>query len=233
MSRRTRSSTSRSTEPRGCSRACRRTSSSTAPSCAEYKDVFDDLDTLLQGENAFYLRPGNGRVAGVPFKLPELTFVSSPRKADGAKIVDRLLVSKLHLFPTRMTVDGTAVRKVAQGGVGLFYGNVDGRLVFTDVPAGIRGFRHPGASLADGQQYRGMKRPSGLPEKTPGFVYVDIRSTIPFAEKLAQTRIPEDIRRNLKPLGLHRRIRGDAVRRSPGDLLPPDQLAPAGSLSAP
>jgi hypothetical protein len=171
-----------------------------SPELRQYKDVFDDLDTLLQGENAFYLRPGNGRVEGLPFKLPELTFVASPGKADGAKIVDRLLVSKLHLFPTRMTVDGTAVRRMAGGGVGLFYGNVDGRLVFTDAPAGIRAFKHPGASLADGEQYQRMTSSSGLPEKTPGFVYIDIRSTIPFAEKLAKTRIPEDIRRNLKPL---------------------------------
>ena len=45
-----------------------------------------------------------------------------------------------------------------------------------------------------------MKVASGLPDRTPGFVYIDIHSTIPFAEKLAQMRIPESIRRNLKPL---------------------------------
>jgi hypothetical protein len=171
-----------------------------SPELRQYKDVFDDLDALLQGENAFYLRPGNGRVGGLPIKLPELTFVSSPGKTDGAKMVDRLLSSKLHLFPTRMTVDGTPVRRLAQGRVGLFYANVDGRLVLTDAPAGIRGFKHPGATLADSDKFGNAKSASRLPEQTPGFVYVDIRSTIPFAEKLARTRIPEGIRRNLKPL---------------------------------
>ena len=166
-----------------------------------HKQLFDDLDTLLQGENALYLRPGNTQVSGVPFKLPEITFVASPGKSeDGALIVDRLLNRELKFRPTRTTIDGTSVRKVAQSGVGLYYGNVDGRLVFTDAPAGIRGFKHPGATLADSDKFGSMKVASGLPDRTPGFVYIDIHSTIPFAEKLAQMRIPESIRRNLKPL---------------------------------
>jgi hypothetical protein len=172
-----------------------------SPEMRRYKDVFNDLDTLLQGENALYIRPGNKRFPGVPFKLPEITFVASPGKSeDGALIVDRLLDRQLNFAPAHTTIDGTSARRIDEGGLGLYYANVDGRLVLTDAPVGIRGFKHPGTSLADSEKYANMKDASGLPDATPGFVYVDIRSTLPFAEKLAQTRIPEDIRRNLKPL---------------------------------
>ena len=91
-------------------------------------------------------------------------------------------------------------RRVAGGSVGLMYGNVDGHFVLTDCACGIRGFKRPGKTLADSAKFKGMRNASGLPRATPGFLYIDIRSTIPWAEKLAQTRIPESIRRNLKPL---------------------------------
>ena len=165
----------------------------------QFRDVFDDLDRLLQGENAVYLRPGAQRLNGVPFKLPEITLVTSP-DGDGAKAVDRLLDTKLNVVPVRQTIDGVDARRIDQGGLGLFYANVDGRLVLTDTAEGLRGFNHPGTTLADSEKYRSTKAGSGLPDKTPGFFYVDIKSSIPFGEKLADTRIPESIRRNLKPL---------------------------------
>lgn len=169
------------------------------PDTRQFRDLFDDLDRLLQGENAVYLRPGAKRVNGLPFTLPEITLVTSPG-GDGAKVVDRLLDRKLNLVPVRQTIDGVAARRIDQGGLGLFYGNADGRLVLTDTAEGIRGFNHPGSTLADSEKYRSTKSASGLPDRTPGFFYVDIKSTVPFGEKLANTRIPESIRRNLKPL---------------------------------
>ena len=150
--RRTRSSTWPSTGRRDCSRRFRRASSSRRRSWAGTSSSSTISTRLLQGENALYLRPGNTQVSGVPFKLPEITFVASPGKSeDGALVVDRLLNRELEFRPTHTTIDGTSVRKVAQSGVGIYYGNVDGRLVFTDAPAGIRGFKHAGGH-AGGQR---------------------------------------------------------------------------------
>jgi hypothetical protein len=170
------------------------------PDARQFREVFDDLGTLLQGENAVYLRPGNKRVNGVPFQLPEITLVTSPPDEDGAAVVDRLLDEKLKVRPALQTIDGTNVRRIDEGGVGLYYANVDGRLVLTDTAAGIRSFKHPGTTLAESAKYRSMKNASGLPDKVPAIFYVDIKSSLPFGEKLAETRIPESIRRNLKPL---------------------------------
>ena len=170
------------------------------PDTRQFRDVFDELDKLLQGENAVYLRPGGKRVNRVPFEVPEITLVTSPPDEDGAATVDGLLHRKLNVVPALQTIDGVNVHRIDEGGLGLYYGNVDGRLVLTDTAAGIRGFNHPGETLAQSDKYRSMKSASGLPGKVPGIFYVDIKSTIPFGEKLARTRIPESIRRNLKPL---------------------------------
>ena len=164
-----------------------------SPEFREFRDVFKDLDTLLQGENALYVRPGK--------KIPEVTFVASPAKdEDGALIVDRLLERKAQVVPERETIAGVNARKLASDGLGLYYGNVHGRLVVTDMPAGIRSFKDPGKSLSDSDEYSAAADASGLPGKTHGFLYVDIHSTVPLVEKLSQQSVPAEIGRNLKPL---------------------------------
>jgi hypothetical protein len=60
--------------------------------------------------------------------------------------------------------------------------------------------KNVGKSLSDSGIYRDAADASGLPDKTHGFVYVNLRSTIPLVEKLSQARVPAEIRRNLKPL---------------------------------
>ena len=157
----------------------------------QFRDAFADLDKLLQGENAFYVRPGK--------RIPEVTFVASP-DGDGARIVDRVLKRELNFAPQHQTIDGVDARKFAAEGVGVFWGNVNGRLVVTDMPQGLRDFKNGGTSLEDNAAYKEAADASGLPDKTVGFVFVDIKSSIPFAERLAQERIPGEIARNLKPL---------------------------------
>jgi hypothetical protein len=173
----------------------------TTPGFRQFARIFRQLAKVLQGENALYLRPGAGRAADARFDIPEVTLVAAPGEGvDGAAVLDRLLTRELELAPDRTTIAGTPVRKLAAGGIGLYYANVDGKFVATDLPAGIRGLRSGGKSLADSDTYREAADASGLPGKTHEFVYVDIHSTIPLVEKLAQERIPTEIRRNLKPL---------------------------------
>jgi hypothetical protein len=172
------------------------------PELRPYRRALRDLDTLLQGENAFYVRPGNGHYLNVPVTIPEVTFLAAPGKGvDGSRVLDRLIMREAHVTPDRTTVAGTPVRKLAPGNnLGVYYGNVDGKLVVTDLPAGIRGVKNPGKSLSDSGSYQDTADASGLPDKTQGFLYVNIHSSIPLVEKLAHQRVPNEIRRNLKPL---------------------------------
>ena len=160
------------------------------------------IGTILQGENALYVRPGNSRSADVPFDIPEVTLIAAPGDGvDGAAIVDRLLRKQGGVVPQRTKIAGADVRKLATpGGLGLYYANLDGKLVATDLPAGIRTVKDGRKSLSDNETFKQTKESSGLPDKSQGFLYVDIHSTIPVVEKLAQQRVPNEIRRNLKPL---------------------------------
>jgi hypothetical protein len=172
------------------------------PEVRPYRRALRDLNTLLQGENALYVRPGNGHTADVPFTIPEVTFVAAPGKGvNGAGVLDKLLLRELQAIPDDTKIAGTSVRKLAPGNnLGLYYGNVDGKLVVTDLPAGIRGVKDPGKPFSDSSSYQEAADASGLPGKTQGFLYVNIHSSIPLVEKLARQRVPAEIRRNLKPL---------------------------------
>ena len=161
------------------------------PELRQFSDVFADLDKLLQGENALYVRPGAD--------VPEVTLVTSP-DGDGARILDRLLRRELQITPDRERIAGESARKLAAEGIGLYYANVNDRLVVTDLPAGIRGFKSPGKSLEDNETFKDAADASGLPDRTAGFVFVNIKSSIPWGEKLASESIPAEVKRNLKPL---------------------------------
>jgi hypothetical protein len=160
-----------------------------------------DVGRILEGENALYLRPGSGRLPGYQFDIPELTLIATPRKGtDGARVLDLLVDRELGTPPSFATIAGLPARKIAEGGVGLFYANVDGKLVVTDLAAGIRSVKNGGKPLSESESFRDASRASGLPSKINALLYVDIHSTVPLAEKLSQSRVPAEIAKNLKPL---------------------------------
>jgi hypothetical protein len=160
-----------------------------------------EIGRVFEGENAIYLRPGTGRSPSVPFEIPEVTLVAAPGNgADGATALDKLVKRYLGTAAQFETIDGTPVRSIAQNGLGLYYANINGKLVVTDEPAGIRGVMHAGKPLSQGAEFQDAASASGLPGKTHGFLYVDIHSTVPLVEKLSQSSIPAEIARNLKPL---------------------------------
>jgi len=168
------------------------------PGYRQFAKPLQDVGRVLEGENALFVRPGNAHASGVPFAIPEVTLVSTPQ-ADGTKIIDGIVKRFGGTLPQADTVDGTPVHAIASHGVGLYYGTVDGKFVVTDQPGGIRGVKG-GTSLSDDPNFKTTKAASGLPDKTYGFLYFNISSSIPYGEKLAQHRIPAEIAQNVKPL---------------------------------
>jgi len=169
------------------------------PQYREFAKPLADIGRILEGENAIYVRPGTARSRGVPFAIPEITLVSTA-KTDGVSILDRMIRRYAGTAPMADAVDGTPVHGMASNGLGLYYTTIDGNLVVTDQPAGIRGFKNNGKPLSKSEHFKDAKEASDLPDKTYGFLYVDISSSIPFGETLAQQRIPREVARNLKPL---------------------------------
>jgi len=170
------------------------------PQYRDFAGGLRDIGRVLEGENALYLRPGTARSPGVPFAIPEVTLVADPgNDVDGAAILDKLVMQDAGETPQRAAIDGIPTRVVGQD-VGLFYANIDGKLVVTDQPSGIRGAKDAGKPLSKSQEFKDAADASGLPGKTHGFLYVNIHSTVPLVEKLSQQHVPAEIGRNLKPL---------------------------------
>lgn len=168
--------------------------------------VFAELGTILQGENALYIRGG--------VNYPEITFIAAPGGGvDGAAALDRVLsrfAKDLGARPKRTKMGGLVVRSIGTKPVPVLYANVDGKLVVTDFPAGLRFAKHGGRALTDSPEFRRAAESSGLPAKPAVVLYVDIHSTLPLLDRLG-SGMPTGVARNLKPL---RSAVEYAVRRS-------------------
>jgi hypothetical protein len=169
-----------------------------APQFRQFAGPLQQLGRILEGENAIYVRPGTARSPDVPFAVPEVTLVSTP-STDGMAILDRMVKRFAGEPPQVDMVGGTPVHLLARDGLGLYYANVDGKLVVTDQPQGI-GNAKGGPSLSDSEEFKQAKAASGLPDKNWGVLYVNIKAGIPYGEQLARQHIPAEVARNLKPL---------------------------------
>ena len=145
------------------------------PQFRQFAHPLQQFGRVLEGENAIYARPGKG--------LPEVTLIATPPKGvNGAAVVDRLV-------------------KGAAGPVsGIYYANVDGKLVVSDQKAALGVVRGGGKSLSHSAEFNQAKDASGMPDKTWSTLYVNIHSTVPYVEKLAHAHLPAEIARNVKPL---------------------------------
>jgi hypothetical protein len=169
------------------------------PELRRYADVLQRVESLLQGENALYVRPGSG-------KIPEVTLVTEPAAGtNGVTTLDRLLAGyrrqlDLPAQPRPSRIAGGPARTIDFGLFKVHYANVGKRFVVTDLPAGIAALKGSPASLAQSDEYEGAVDASAMPDKTHGFFYVNVRGGVKYAERLAGSPIPGGIKRNLSPL---------------------------------
>jgi hypothetical protein len=170
------------------------------PELHRYAGVLKSVESLLQGENAFYVRPAP---AG---KIPEVTFVAEPSPGtDGAATLDRLIKRyrtelELPSQPKPSRVAGVPARTIDLEDYKVHYANVGSRLVITNLAAGIRALNGNPPALADSADYKAAVESAGMPGKTQGFVYVNVSGGIDYAQRLANTNIPQGIKKNLHPL---------------------------------
>ena len=168
------------------------------PGFKKFADILRDVGSILQGENALYVRAPAGR------RLPEITFLASPGAGvDGAAVLDRVLnrfAKEIGGGPRRTRVAGVSARLVGPGNPAVLYANVGGKLVLTDYPSGIRFTKEGGKALTESGTYNETASSSGLPERPQIVLYVDIHSMVPAVERLANVSVPPEVKRNLAPL---------------------------------
>jgi hypothetical protein len=124
----------------------------------DLRDLPNELDTVLGGESAVYVR------AGLP--VPEITLVTQPADTTAASTtLDELLASlpkgsPLERFPLHRAVIG-------------------GQLVVSTTQRGIDDFRSGGPKLSADPAFLEAKKQSGMPDETTGFAYANARDALP------------------------------------------------------
>jgi Protein of unknown function (DUF3352) len=167
-----------------------------SPELAPVRGLLRKVGKLVQGENALYVRRGDGRI-------PEVTLVTEPSPGtDGAATLDRILAgTNLQGRMERSRVAGVDARTLPLGGnVGLHYANVGGNLVVSDLVSGVADLANGGPGLAQSATYSDALRASGAPSKVAGFLYVDVRGGLDLVQRLSNAPIPASVTRNLGPL---------------------------------
>jgi hypothetical protein len=174
----------------------------------------EELGSLFAGESIVYARAGS--------PIPEVTvLLDVENESEAVAIVDRLAARVAPLVGGRtgtVDVDGLQAKYVEIQGIRVSYTTFDGLLAITSGPAGIRDAREDGDKLPGDERFEAAKEAAGLEDKTSGFVYVDLKDSIPLLEGfagLADESIPEDVSANLAPLEsflVHASQDGDEIR---------------------
>jgi hypothetical protein len=159
----------------------------------------DELESVLGGELAFYVRPAA--------LIPELTLALHPQDESAALAA----LDKLAAHVAAMT-GGTVesgpqgddqVKTVDLGRFAIHYGSVgDGKIVITTGLNGVADYGS-GSSLEDSGDFKEAKDAAGMPDSTGDVVYVDIKNLLPLLEgfaSLAGGNLPQDAVDNLRPL---------------------------------
>jgi Protein of unknown function (DUF3352) len=136
----------------------------------EYGIELDEVLPLLDGEVAFYARPG--------LLMPEFTLLLATTNESGTKAaVERVL---------RRVPDEPRLR----------VSTLDGIVVVSTAPDPVDDLGESGAKLSDRDAFEDALDAADVPERYTGLVYVDLK----VAGLLAAFAGSEDMRRNLEPL---------------------------------
>ncbi len=155
--------------------------------------TLDQALTLFSNEVALYVRPG--------LAIPEITLVLEPKdQAAALATIDKVATRLAALGGARVT--GGAVKTIDLGQFQIHYGGSGGKVVVTNGSNAIAEFGS-GSKLPDSADFKQAKDAAGLPDSHGGFLYLDLKDSIPLLETLAgltgnapSSRVTE----NLRPL---------------------------------
>lgn len=128
----------------------------------------NQLDSLFGGETALYVRPA--------LPMPEITLVTQPADTGAASsTLDDLLRSA--------PKDGMLAKLT------LYRAVIGGQFVVSTTQKGIDDFRGGGAKLSTDPAFLATEKKAGMPEKTTGFAYANVKEALPLLA-LAGAKLP-------------------------------------------
>jgi hypothetical protein len=171
------------------------------PQAGQFIAILKQLGPIFGHENAFYVRPGAG--------IPEITLVAQPDSPQqGIAAIDKLIATLAQtagapLKTKPLTVGSVKAKELNLGRFSIYYGVLGGKLVVTDAQQAFQDLQAGGQKLAADPTFKEAQQAAGMPGQTNGFVYVNLKDSIPLIESLAQlggSQLPADVTANLRPL---------------------------------
>ena len=126
------------------------------------------LDTLLGGETAIYVRPS--------LPVPEVTLVTEPTDTT---VASSTLDSLLAELPSTSMFSGLKLYRTTIGG----------QFVVSTTQRGLDDFRGGGAKLSADPSFLTAKKQSGMGNETTGFIYANVKDALPLLS-LAGVKLP-------------------------------------------
>ncbi len=124
-----------------------------------------ELDAVLGGETALYVRPG------VP--IPEITLVTQPNDTVSATSALADVLTALKALP------GAKAGGLRLGNIPIVHAVAGGQLVVSTSKQGIADFQSGGAKLSSDPSFKAAQQTSNMPAQTTGFLYVNVASALP------------------------------------------------------
>ncbi|MDQ2911361.1 MAG: DUF3352 domain-containing protein [Actinomycetota bacterium] len=160
---------------------------------------FDDILALLRGEVALYVRPGAG--------IPEVTLALETKDQSAALSILDKLAARLAAAAGATVQPGKQgahdVKTLNLGQIAVHYGGLGDKVLITSGVNGIADYGASGQRLPDSAAFKQAQSAAGMPDSTGGFLYLDLKDSIPLLEGLAglagQTP-PAEVTENVRPL---------------------------------
>jgi uncharacterized protein DUF3352 len=161
--------------------------------------TFEEVLALLRNEVAFYVRPGA--------IIPELTLVLETQDQTSALATLDKLAARVAAYAGTQVQPGAqgshSVKTINFGSYAVHYGGLGDKVIVTSGASGIADYGASGERLPDNADFNQAQEAAGMPDTTGGFIYVDLKDTIPLIESfasLAGQEVPSEVTENLRPL---------------------------------
>jgi hypothetical protein len=128
-----------------------------------------ELDRVLGGETAVYVRPG--------LPIPEVTIVTQP---NDTAVAERSLAD---LLKTLRQAGGSA-GGFSLASIPIVHEVAGGQLIISTSQQGIADFRSAGPKLSSDPTFTSALQVSGMPNQTTGFLYVNLERSLPLVQAL-------------------------------------------------
>lgn len=129
----------------------------------------NELDHVLGGETAVYVRPG--------LPIPEVTIVTQP---DDTKAAEQSLADVLKTL--RAAAGAAGGLNVAN--IPIVHDVIGGQLIISTSQQGIADFRSAGPKLSSDPSFTAALKTASMPGQTTGFLYADLARVLPLVQAL-------------------------------------------------